>query len=86
MGTDYACLLREAGVSPDAHTLLGNDDAALAARIAYILDLKGPALTVKTACSSSLVARALACRGLLDGEADLMLAGGVTLFCIPIRS
>jgi acyl transferase domain-containing protein/NADP-dependent 3-hydroxy acid dehydrogenase YdfG/SAM-dependent methyltransferase/aryl carrier-like protein len=83
MGTDYACLLREAGVSPDAHTLLGNDDAALATRIAYILDLKGPALTVKTACSSSLVAVHLACRGLLDGEADLMLAGGVTLYLHP---
>nr|WP_294549484.1 SDR family NAD(P)-dependent oxidoreductase [uncultured Rhodopila sp.] len=83
MGSDYACLLREAGAIPDAHTLLGNDDAALAARIAYILDLKGPALTLKTACSSSLVAVHLACRGLLHGEADLMLAGGVTLYLHP---
>jgi acyl transferase domain-containing protein/acyl carrier protein len=83
MGSDYAMLLRDAGLTPDAHTLLGNDDAVLASRISYFLNLKGPAFTVKTACSSSLVAVHLACRALAAGEADVMLAGGVTLYLHP---
>lgn len=49
----------------------------LATRIAHLLDLRGPALSVQTACSSSLVAVHQACRSLLAGEADVMIAGGV---------
>jgi len=54
----------------------------LSTRIAYKFNLKGPALFVQTACSTSLVAIHLACRGIIDGECDLALAGGtsVTLF------
>jgi acyl transferase domain-containing protein/NAD(P)-dependent dehydrogenase (short-subunit alcohol dehydrogenase family)/acyl carrier protein/SAM-dependent methyltransferase len=60
--------------------MLGNSQSILAARIAYHLNLKGPVLTLDTACSSSLVAINLACKSLREGEADLMLAGGVTLY------
>ncbi|WP_148713628.1 type I polyketide synthase [Chitinolyticbacter meiyuanensis] len=59
--------------------LNGNDKDSLATRVAYKLDLRGPALSVQTACSTSLVAVHLACRGLLNHEADLALAGGVWL-------
>ncbi len=83
MGSDYLTLLGESGEPPEAHTLLGNDDAILASRISYFLNIKGPAVTIKTACSSSLVAVHMACRSLRDGEADLMLAGGVTLYLHP---
>jgi acyl transferase domain-containing protein len=55
-----------------------NDDF-LATRVAYKLDLHGPAMTVQTACSSSLVAIHQACQSLLYGECDLVLAGGVGL-------
>jgi acyl transferase domain-containing protein/acyl carrier protein len=57
-----------------------NDHAILAARLPYFLNLKGPALAIDTACSSSLVAMHLACRSLLAGETDMMLAGGVALY------
>ncbi|MCP5046028.1 MAG: acyltransferase domain-containing protein, partial [bacterium] len=51
----------------------------LPTRIAYSLNLKGPAVLVQTACSTSLVAIHMACQVILDGEADMALAGGVTL-------
>lgn len=61
-------------------TLLnGNETDALCTRVAYELDLQGPAVTVQTACSTSLVAVHMACQALLNHEADMMLAGGVSL-------
>lgn len=59
--------------------LNGNDSDALVSRVAYKLDLRGPAVSVQTACSTSLAAVHLACRGLLNHEVDLALAGGVWL-------
>ncbi|MEM9292775.1 MAG: beta-ketoacyl synthase N-terminal-like domain-containing protein [Acidobacteriota bacterium] len=58
---------------------LANDKDFLCTRVAYKLDLGGPAVTVQTACSSSLVAVHMACQGLLAGECDLALAGGVSV-------
>ncbi len=60
-------------------TLLGAGLDFLATRVAYKLDLRGPAVTVATACSTSLVAVAQACAALRAGEADLALAGGVSI-------
>ncbi|SHM77759.1 amino acid adenylation domain-containing protein [Duganella sacchari] len=57
----------------------GNDQGSLATRIAYKLNLRGPAVSVQTACSTSLVAVHMACRSLLNYESDLALAGGVWL-------
>ncbi len=51
----------------------------LATRIAYQLNLRGPAFSVDATCSTSLVAVHVACRALLTGECDLALAGGVDI-------
>ena len=48
-------------------------------RVAFALDLAGPAMALDTACSSSLVAIHQAVSALQRGDADLALAGGVHL-------
>ncbi|MGE5343809.1 MAG: amino acid adenylation domain-containing protein [Candidatus Omnitrophota bacterium] len=55
------------------------DNEFLCSRVAYKLDLRGPVVFVHTACSTALVAVHMACQGLLSGETDIALAGGVSI-------
>ncbi|WP_095980633.1 SDR family NAD(P)-dependent oxidoreductase [Melittangium boletus] len=59
--------------------LTSNDRDYVATRVAYKLNLRGPALSVQTACSTSLVAVHLACQSLLNRECDMALAGGISV-------
>ncbi|HYD81671.1 MAG TPA: beta-ketoacyl synthase N-terminal-like domain-containing protein [Paucimonas sp.] len=77
IGTEYA------GLVSNAVDITGNNPAIGAARIAYFLNLKGPAISIDTACSASLVAIHLACQGLLNHETDMALAGGVSIWLHP---
>ena len=81
MSSEYAFLLAKA--DPLQVETTGNSFAIGAARIAYHLNLKGPAIPIDTACSSSLVAIHLACQALLNHEIDMGLAGGVSLYLLP---
>lgn len=81
--SDYLSEEERSGSRAEAMSLLGSDTSILAARISYLLDLRGPNLALNTACSSSLVAVSLGCSSLLSGETDLVLAGGVCLFLGP---
>jgi len=56
--------------------MIGNDKDFLATRLSYLLDLRGPSVTVQTGCSTSLVAVHLACQSLLGYHCDVALAGG----------
>src|ERR1051325_8406487 len=76
---DYAHLQYNDREAVDARTMTGTVHSVLANRLSYLLDLRGPSLSVATACSSSLVAIHLACQSLRYGETDLALAGGVSL-------
>ncbi|MFJ9447811.1 type I polyketide synthase [Kitasatospora sp. NPDC101235] len=58
---------------------MGNDPGVFATRVAYALNLTGPALTVQTACSTSLAAVHLACQDLLSYRCDAALAGGSSI-------
>ncbi|MEU5266474.1 amino acid adenylation domain-containing protein [Amycolatopsis sp. NPDC021455] len=78
--TYFQQMLREADPAalPDGFQLaLHHEKDFLATKVAYHLDLTGPALTTQTACSSSLVAVHQAAGLLRGGEAEVMLAGGV---------
>ncbi|MCX5355724.1 non-ribosomal peptide synthetase [Streptomyces mirabilis] len=78
--TYFQAMLREADPAalPDPFRLaLHHEKDFLATKAAYHLGLTGPAFTVQSACSSSLVGVHLAAGLLRQGEADMMLAGGV---------
>lgn len=59
--------------------IIGSDKDFAGTRIAYKLNLQGPALTLQTACSTSLVAVHQAVQALLTYDADVALAGGATV-------
>lgn len=63
----------------DFQTIISNDKDYLTSRIAYKLNLRGPAVVVQTACSTSLVAVNMACLALLTYQCDMALAGAVFL-------
>jgi len=67
------------GIAELLGLMSGNMPDALATRVAYKLNLRGPAVTVQTACSTSLMAVHTACQALLGHECDMALAGGVSL-------
>ncbi|MDX7950260.1 amino acid adenylation domain-containing protein [Lichenihabitans sp. Uapishka_5] len=63
----------------DYPVLVGAGQDFLSTRVAYKLDLRGPAMTLGTACSTSLTAVVQACQALQLRQADIMLAGGVSI-------
>jgi acyl transferase domain-containing protein/NAD(P)-dependent dehydrogenase (short-subunit alcohol dehydrogenase family)/acyl carrier protein/SAM-dependent methyltransferase len=82
-GGDYEDLLAGAQLDLTAEAFTGLAPSILAARIAYHLDLTGPAMSIDTACSSSLVAVHQARQALLAGDCDLALAGGIMVMTTP---
>jgi amino acid adenylation domain-containing protein len=63
----------------DEQVMLGNEKDYLATRVAYKLDLTGPAIALNTACSSSLVCVVQAYQALATYQCDMALAGGVAV-------
>jgi amino acid adenylation domain-containing protein len=66
------------GVGMYSH-LVGALSDTLAARIAYKLNLRGPAATVQSACATALLAVAQACQSLQAGQCDMALAGAASV-------
>ncbi|MDQ0585320.1 type I polyketide synthase [Streptomyces rishiriensis] len=79
------------GAGPDAvlpagvedQLIVGGAPSTTSGRVAYVMGLHGPAISIDTACSSSLVAIHQACQALRRGDCELALAGGVTIMATP---
>ncbi|MBI2924471.1 MAG: polyketide synthase, partial [Verrucomicrobia bacterium] len=59
--------------------MLGNDKDFMPVRVAYKLNLRGPAISIQCACSTSLVAICQACQSLLSYQCDMALSGGASI-------
>lgn len=75
--TDYLELVKSQKKSSDLQMATGNAHSIVANRISFLLNFKGPSLSIDTACSSSLVALHEAIKSLRMGDCKLALAGGV---------
>lgn len=79
---DYAEHLQKNNIM-DAYITTGTMNSMIANRISYYLNLTGPSETIDTACSSSLVAVHQAVNGILHGDCELAVAGGVNALLSP---
>ena len=66
-------------------SMIASEKDFSATRLAYKLNLRGPAVNVQTACSTSGVAVHLACQSLRAGDCDVALAAGGRIL-VPTRN
>ncbi|MFI9649567.1 type I polyketide synthase [Streptomyces sp. NPDC052040] len=75
--------LQLADAAVDTYTVTGGTNCIIANRLSYVLDLRGPSMTLDTACSSSLVAVHLAAQSLRNRDCDTAVVGGLNLILSP---
>ena len=76
---DYEKVISENGkaFAPETSTALSS--SVLSSRLAYYLDLRGPAVAIDTACSSSATALHYALQSISNGDCSMAVAGGVAV-------
>ena len=80
---DYMARMPKIPEGFEGYATTGSLTSVVSGRVAYSFGFEGPAVTLDTACSASLVAMHLAVQALRQGECNLALAGGVTVFTTP---
>ncbi|MEH1972440.1 MAG: SDR family NAD(P)-dependent oxidoreductase [Nostoc sp.] len=85
-GSDYCRVMEQVGIPIEAHVATGTSLAALANRISYFFDLRGPSIVIDTACSSSLMAVHQAVQCIRSGECLQALVGGIHIMSHPANS
>jgi polyketide synthase 13 len=81
---DYSFLALADPTIAHPYAITGTASSIIANRVSYFYDFHGPSVAVDTACSSSLVAVHQGVQALRDGEADVVIAGGVNALITPL--
>ncbi|KAK2944744.1 putative Long-chain-fatty-acid--AMP ligase FadD26 [Blattamonas nauphoetae] len=86
--SDYAAMMHQPLSLPRSSpfTPTGSSMAIISNRLSYLLDLRGPSVSIDTACSSSLVALDAACSSIRKGQCSTALVGGVNVILSPLVS
>jgi mycobactin polyketide synthetase MbtC len=92
-GHDVGCYIGASGLEygpalsefshHSGHLITGTSLGVISGRIAYTLDLAGPALTIDTSCSSALTAFHTAVGAIRAGDCDMALTGAVCVMGTP---
>lgn len=82
---NYQLVQYEAELAGAPASSINSQTFAIANRVSFTYDLRGPSLTLDTACASALNAIHLACESLRRGECSLAIAGGVNLSLHPSK-
>lgn len=83
MSNDYLLLQQDRQHTINAYTSTSTSFCIAANRVSYLLDLRGPSMTLDTACSSSLTAVHLAVNSLRSKETNMFLCGGANALLSP---
>ena len=79
---DYPIMIMDTSlINPYTHT--GIVHSAVANRISYAFNLRGPSVVVDTACASSVTALHMACSAIWEGECSAAVAGGCNSLLLP---
>ncbi|OBA79219.1 polyketide synthase [Mycobacterium sp. 1164966.3] len=81
---DYSFLAVSDPTVAHPYAITGTSSSIIANRVSYFYDFRGPSVTIDTACSSSLVAMHQGVQALRNGEADVVVAGGVNALITPM--
>jgi polyketide synthase 13 len=81
---DYQFLAVSDPTTAHPYAITGTSSSIIANRVSYFFDFRGPSVTIDTACSSSLVAMHQGVQALRNGEADVVVAGGVNALITPV--
>lgn len=71
------------GQNIGTYAVPGGERAFANGRINYFFKFSGPSFNIDTACSSGLAAVNAACSALWNGEADMVIAGGLSVITNP---
>lgn len=85
MWNEYSHIVNESSHQQGQYNGPGSIYWAIANRVSYSMNLSGPSMAIDTACSSSMTAIHLACQGIVSGDCDMAIAGGVNLSIHPYK-